>query len=50
LKDRGLPQVEKIIVGSVMKVKFSGDTFKIESFSDELQFVGSSGIHNGSGM
>jgi len=43
LKGRGLPRVEEIIVGSVMKVKLSGEAFNIESFSDEVQFIGSSG-------
>lgn len=43
LRGRGLPRVEEIIVGSVMKVRLSGEAFKIESFSDEVQFIGSSG-------
>ena len=43
LKGRGLPRVEEIIVGSVMKVRLSGDAFKIVSFSDAVQFIGTSG-------
>lgn len=43
LRGTGFPQVEEIIVGSAMKVKLSGDTFKIESFSDEQQPINSSG-------
>jgi len=43
LKGRGVPQVEKIFVSSVMKVKLSGDTFKIDSLSEEQQIISSAG-------
>lgn len=39
LKGRGLSQVEKIEVSSVMAAKLSGETFKIEPHSDEEQAV-----------
>lgn len=40
LKGRGYPQIEKILVGSVMKASLSGDDFKIEVLSDEEQALG----------
>jgi len=43
LKGRGFPKVEEIIVGTVMKVKLSGDDFRIESHSEEEQYIHSAG-------
>lgn len=43
LKGKGIPRVNEIIVGAVMKVKLSGDTFKIEPLSEEEQLISSSG-------
>lgn len=42
LKGRGFPQVEKVLVGSVMKVGLSGDDFNIKSLSEKEQFVNTS--------
>lgn len=43
LRGRGIPRIEEIVVGSVMKVRLSGEAFKLKSFSDMVQFIGTSG-------
>lgn len=44
LKGRGEPQIEKIIVGTFMKVYLTGDNFDIESHSSEEQIVPEEGF------
>jgi len=43
LRGRGFPRIEEIIVSTVMKVKLSGNDFKIESHSEEEQYIQSAG-------
>ena len=40
LKGRGVPQIEKIKVGTFMKVRLTGDNFDIKPLSHEEQVVG----------
>lgn len=44
LKGRGVPQVEKIKIGTFMKASLTGEKFKIEKISTEEQVVGDEGF------